>query len=537
MRVRERILTAVLAVLAWASLGLGVAEAQQAKILPVSTTSPFVPNTASAVTVSILQNGVDVTATWLPEPGQPVQIVVNGLAAPAISLVCPDGSLNSTSTCPDGTAATSNPIAAGLLRTSAYPGQCTNFDNVGLTALASDFQLTGNVLTPTDCGGMAVIVVNPGTAGALTFILPQDGNFNGIPDIWESTHLPAGATSLNPADDLDLGPTATSPLGDGIANFDEYRGFIVSDDSCPTGVSGCHVRTDPRVKDTFVRLVNPECLSAGQTNAASLLGGGTTTYPTDGTPLFGNLDRLISGNQVHLLGYGTPSATHLNTKGNNDGEWVDNFNSLSIVSGNPSFSISDTTPSTDRQINKNAVYPLTDATTGNSIQKGLRLSECLDASTGATTWGSATPGTPNGPDNAIIYTQRIVNSIKSLVTNGGSRKLQYSTFVNGAWSTPVLVNGNGTPDPTSGPGGGPGPNTNFLISKIIQYIAAMEIGHAVKLTTTFSTTYGYHYAPFSGDNLDQTITNKVDKSTSGFNTFYIPSIYSNTDLGTFKLKN
>jgi hypothetical protein len=522
----------IVALLALASFGLGIAEAQQAKIFPVSTTSPFAPNTSSAVTVSILQNGLDVTASWLPEPGQPVQIAVNGLTAPAINLVCPDGSLNSTSTCPDGTAATSNPIAAGLLRTSAYPGQCTNFNNVALTALASDFQLTGNVLTPTDCGGMAVIVVNPGTAGALTFILPQDSNFNGMPDIWESTHLPTGATSLNPADDLDLGPTATSPLGDGIANFDEYRGFIVSDDACQAGQSSCHVRTDPRVKDTFVRLVNPECLSAGMTNASSLLGGGTVTYPTDGTPLFGQLDKLISGNQVHLLGYSTPNATHLNTISTNDGQWVDNFNSLSIVSGNPSFNISDTTPSTDRQINKNAVYPLTDATTGNAIQKGLRLSECLDTS--GTTYGSATPGTPNGPDNAIVYTQRIVKSIQTLVANGGSRKLKYSTFVNGVWSSPVLV-GDGTPD--ANPTGAPGPNTNFLISKIIQYIVAMEIGHAVKLTTTFSTQYGYHYAPFSGDNLDQTITNKIDKSTSGFNTFYIPSIYSNTDLGSFKLKN
>jgi hypothetical protein len=522
-------LQVIAALLALASFGVGIAEAQQAKIFPVSSTSPFTPNTSSAVTVSILQNGVDVTANWLPEPGQPVQIVVNGLAAPAISLVCPDGSLNSTSTCPDGTAATSNPIAAGLLRTSAYPGQCTNFDNVALTALASDFQLTGNVLTPTDCGGMAAIVVNPGTPGALTFILPQDSNFNGMPDIWESTHLPTGATSLNPADDLDLGPTATSPLGDGIANFDEYRGFIVADDACAAGQSSCHVRTDPRIKDTFVRLVNPQCLSTGQTNAASLLGGGTTTYPTDGTPLFGNLDRLISGNQVHLLGYSVPNAAHLNTKSTNDGQWVDNFNSLSIVSGNPNFSISDTTPSTDRQINKNAVYPLTDPATGNSIQKGLRLSECLDTTPNATTWGSATPGTPNGPDNAIIYTQRIVNSIKSLVSNGGSRKLKFSTFVNGAWSTPALVNGNGDPTVTA--------NVDFLISKIIQYIVAMEIGHAVKLTTTFSTQYGYHYAPFTGDNLDQTITNKVDKSTSGFNTFYIPSIYSTTDLGSFKLKN
>jgi hypothetical protein len=78
--------------------------------------------------------------------------------------------------------------------------------------------------------------------------LPKDGTAtvaaNGIPEVWEILH----GGSLDPAGDVDTGPSASTLVGDGIATFDEYRGFIES---------GKQVRSDPRQKDLFVHVVNP----------------------------------------------------------------------------------------------------------------------------------------------------------------------------------------------------------------------------------------------------------------------------------------
>ena len=71
--------------------------------------------------------------------------------------------------------------------------------------------MTGYKLTPNDCGGMAVIQV-----GTSKFILPKDGTAtvaaNGLPEAWENLH----GGSLDPATDIDTGPTATDS-SDGVA--------------------------------------------------------------------------------------------------------------------------------------------------------------------------------------------------------------------------------------------------------------------------------------------------------------------------------
>jgi len=503
--------TRILAIVVWLGIGLGVAQAGE-----ISPVTPL----GSGVTLSIYQSTggvfVDVTDTYLPEwaPGAPLQtvyIVVNGSAVtptlvdanPAITAVNPNPFLSPPTT-------------------SHYPGNCMNYG----TDTGPDFTFstttTGSVTVPTptgnrtgyplisnDCGGMAVIQV-----GTDTFVIPRDTSspLNGIPDIWETTFCPANSCPTG-KEDGDVGVSGAAP-GDGIAAFDEYRGFIVS---------GVHVRTDPRQKDLFAHLVDSQC------GGPSLL----PTYFPDGTSLFANVSNLISGTQVHILGF-TPGVPNYTTS-----EWVDRFFSYTVTSGfqykaNPTDTTTTTTaPLDDRQINKNAVYPLVDTATGNTIQKGLRVTECRESPPPATIptlpLGSAGPGTPNGPDNAIIYTQRIVNSMTSLV-GASTKSLRYSTFVSGAWQT------------ASSPacpacGSGPGVNANFLILKAIQFYLAMEIGHAVKLTPVFSTTYGYHNAPFTGDNLDQAITTKIDKGSGGFNTFYIPSLYNSTDQSNFRLKN
>lgn len=117
---------------------------------------------------------------------QPVTLVVNvgGVADPTatITLVCPDGS--TTSPCPTPSSSI-NPITSRTLVTSAYPGQCTNFDNPGGLAAAPDFTFdpVAKVLTPTDREGIGVIQVtvtsNAALNGTYTFILPQDTDFAG----------------------------------------------------------------------------------------------------------------------------------------------------------------------------------------------------------------------------------------------------------------------------------------------------------------------------------------------------------------------
>lgn len=466
-------------------------------ISPVDPTN-HLPIVTSTVTVSIFQNGVDVTGTWLPEPGQAVTIVVNGLASATIGLVPPPATITFTGT--------TNPfLNATTLTTSAYPGQCTNFGSN--TDLSPDFTLVGNTLTPTDCGGMAVIQVN----GTYTFILPADSDVDGMPDNWEARYGAAsGSTSLAPLDDKDPAPVSSTIIGDGISNFDEYRGFIVS---------GQHIRTDPRQKDLFVHVVNPQCLPAGTdplTSTSSFLGGGTTTY-VSGAPFFTNLNTLINGTQVHLLGY-MPNSANYKTD-----EWVDNFDSYSLSTGivwrDPANAVTTTSqPTGDRQINANALYPVLDSVTKLKIQKGLRLIECVVNDTG-TTLGVAALGSPNGQDNAILYTNRIISYLNGLI--GTSTTIKYSFFTAGAWSTPVSI------------------TRVDLIGRAMEFYLAMEIGHSLSLTPTVEgtnkTSYGYHHAPGTGSNLDQAITNKVSNSTG--NTFYIPIYYNSSDLANFKLNN
>jgi hypothetical protein len=318
---------------------------------------------------------------------------------------------------------------------------------------------------------MAVVVV-----GNERYILPQDSDFDGIPDIWENTWPAEGAClglSANSADDRDKSADTDCPtvdagqVSDGIAALDEYRGFMVSPHDLTTeGVSLIagtkivkffggelytdgnnkvhkHIRTSPRSKDLFVHLVNPQCLPGvvpGQISdatvftgsTASLLGGGVSNYlPPDGTPLFGFVTNLISQTQVHPLDY-NKGGTNYTTD-----EWVDNFVSYAKSTAttstdeNPAFVFSFRTGTnltiSDRQINQWAIFPMADTLTKKRIQKGVRLMECLHVSldkpgtntvneantpTGLGGYGSANTV---GQGFAILFTKRIEN--KFLLTS------------------------------------------------------------------------------------------------------------------------
>jgi hypothetical protein len=490
-------------------------------IFPVNPTTGL-PNQSAAVTVSLFTaNGADVTDTWLPTwtpatGGPTVYVTFNvlGLAATPASVALRP---------PPATPVfngTTNPFLTLPPTTSAYPGRCTNFGSS--TDLTPDYTFsatgtrilntprTGFALTSQDCGGMAVVqatITSPAAAaGTYLFVIPQDSNRNGIPDIWEAKFCPSNSCATG-QEDADAGPVAGAPTGDGIAAFDEYRGFIVS---------GVHVPADPRQRDVFVHVVRGQC------GSGSFLGGGTQTFPNDGTGLLDSLGTLVPGTQIHLIGQDPSNTTE---------EWVDRFVSFSQQTGFQYLSpvtntITATPPVDDRRINKNAIFPrgITNPVPGGGlIHKGLRLTECLDASASAPL-GTTGIGTPTGPDASLLYTRRIVNYINLLIDNGAGRALKVFAFQTGNWVSKTKADGTVDRD--------------FVISQAMKFYASHELAHSLKLTPTIEGTnqvsYGYHHAPGTGSVMDQTIVQKIDKSTTGFNSFYIPSQYNGNDAMSYK---
>jgi hypothetical protein len=478
------------------------------------------PLPAALVTVSVFnQNGQDITDMWLPTwapASTPQTIYVSFNTGTAAITTAPE--LVPPSSSPlDGL---TNPFLVAPMTTSAYPGRCTNFDSspahtgADYTFVATATTIPGTnrqgyALTSEDCGGMAVITVGVANV-TYRFVLPQDTNFNGIPDIAEARICPATLLCPTGREDLDAGPVANSPTGDGISAFDEYRGFIVS---------GQHVSTDARQRDLFIHLVAGQC----GTFDNSLLTGAGVNYPADSTGLFDNLASLIPGTQVHLIGYPP-------TSGNITTEWVDHFSSYTEANG---FQYTDdaglivrTPPANDRRINKYAVFPLGISIPGSKpAQKGLRITECLEG-TAVSPFGTTGIGSTNGPDNSLLYTQRIVNYITTLIQNGAGRPVRVFTFEQGSWvlkTKPANLS-----------------DEQFVLSHAMKFYAAHELTHSTRLTPTVEgtskTSYGYHHAPGTGSIMDQTITQKIDKS-GGFNSFYIPSVYNGADQSSYKIKD
>jgi hypothetical protein len=191
---------------------------------------------------------------------------------------------------------------------------------------------------------------------------------------------------------------------------------------------------------------------------------------------------------------------------------VDTFTGLTAPQ---TLNITDTV--NDRTINRNRLY--------GPGQKGIRVIEGLNIDLPSTLGWAYGIGSPNTVGNIDIFTQRIITYITGLITDGGTSLVKYSTFVNGAWTTPVQVL-DGNPASTD--------VRNFILSKSMQFYVGMEVAHSLDITPTTQGTrqvsYGYHYAPFTGDCVDQAITTKIK---SGFNTFYIPSACGGTDQAQF----
>jgi hypothetical protein len=369
---------------------------------------------------------------------------------------------------------------------------------------------------------MAVIRVTATNGATYFFILPQDSDFDGIPDWYEKKYCGSGATCLYPYDDIDTGPDSASPTRDGIANIDEYRGFRVG---------GVYKRGNPLVKDVLVNLVEvPQCTDTayekdGSNNLIQL----STFYGTNFSLLFSVMDKLMPGIVVH----------HIKSD-----EWIDSFDKYTVV-GEVTLKAG-AEPKYDRQINKNAIFR---AAENEGIVKGIRLVECLDLSTSSPlglTRSKQPPDISLDKDDgtAIIFPQRIWYSFKRKFAGGAGRLVKLYDFKNSAWSQVIQYL---QPPPSSSSL----PNINFLNTDSVMgvlrdaafpfYAAHESTGHNLDLTPTVEGTTqqpaGYHHVEGTGTVIDKEIVQVIDKKTAangGFNKFYIPSLFSPYDKRTMR---
>jgi len=232
--------------------------------------------------------------------------------------------------------------------------------------------------------------------------------------------------------------------------------------------------------------------------------------------LFALVYTLVAPEGLHLLGH-APGATNLLTN-----EWVDNF--VSVIPAQ-TLNISDSV--TDRIVNPNRLY--------GPAQKGVRAMEGLNINSSSVLGWSFGVASPNDAGNVIVFTQRIIDYIESLLVGATTLKYSTASFVNGVltWSTPILAPDG---DPTIAQDGvatSAGVRA-FILSKAFQFYTGHEIQHSLDLTPgvqgTTRTTYGHHFPPGTGDCLDQAITTT---SKSGTVTFSIPSVCGTADQAQF----
>jgi hypothetical protein len=135
-------------------------------------------------------------------------------------------------------------------------------------------------------------------------------------------------------------------------------------------------------------------------------------------------------------------------------------------------------------------------------QKAVRISESLDTSNDIIL-GISQYGTPNGPDLATVYTQRIKNHIMSVCGSSfGTSKCADNTGV----------------------------SSQDLIDKYIKHTIAHEAAHMLTLTTTYNDRLGgHHYKTGTNVILDQSVYYKGT-------TFYIGTTFTSADKSGAALK-
>jgi len=144
--------------------------------------------------------------------------------------------------------------------------------------------------------------------------------------------------------------------------------------------------------------------------------------------------------------------------------------------------------------------------TASSSQKAVRITESLNP--GSTdiekkTFGNAEPGTPNGLDDATIWTQRVINYINT--TCGGDSSNCRDSFTNYTGQA--------------------------LVDLYIKHVVAHEIGHMLgPLAPVYNSNFGgYHYKTGTNVEMDQFV-----KYKSGV--FYIGTKFTSGDQTGLDLK-
>jgi hypothetical protein len=227
----------------------------------------------------------------------------------------------------------------------------------------------------------------------------------------------------------------------------------------------------------------------------------------------------VPAERLHLLGY-APGATN-NPLTN---EWVDNFVSLIPAQ---TLNISDSLM--DRTVNPNRLYGL--------AQKGVRAMEGLNTNSSSLLGVSFGVASPNDAGNVVVFTQRIINYITNVI--GSATTLKYSTasLVDGVWTWSTILVPDGDPTISEDGVATNAGVRNFILSKAFQFYTGHEIHHSLDLTPgvqgTNKTTYGHHFAPGTGDCLDQAITTTAKGGTV---TFYIPSVCGTADQTQFVIR-
>jgi hypothetical protein len=118
------------------------------------------------------------------------------------------------------------------------------------------------------CGGWMPVTIKwdkpPGSGKQRPpgITIPMDDNGNLIADRMEEKNnglTPQVAYTGDPGSDDDDKPSGDRVPGDGLTTFEEYRGFMVKSGwgDCSNPLDVEHIRTDPAVKDIFIRADDP----------------------------------------------------------------------------------------------------------------------------------------------------------------------------------------------------------------------------------------------------------------------------------------
>lgn len=83
-------------------------------------------------------------------------------------------------------------------------------------------------------------VLHTADGAVVDITVPKRSNGSKIADSWREKYK----IGPNDAEDQDLKPTGDDNHGDGFSNYEEYRGFVIK---------GTHIRTNPTIKDIFIR--------------------------------------------------------------------------------------------------------------------------------------------------------------------------------------------------------------------------------------------------------------------------------------------